>query len=105
MGRHLDITREQLQAAWLQRRRAHWPATFTEVMADPLLRRLVRAAAVGQAQAARRQSSLPLPHLPTRLTGQRPQGAATRVALQPAARPAPFDARRAAANDLDDHND
>jgi hypothetical protein len=105
MGIHLDITREQLQAAWLQRRRSHWPATFTEVMADPMLRRLVRAAAVGQAQAARRRSSLPLPHLPTRLTGQRPQGPTTRVTPQPAARPAPFDARRAAANDLDDKDE
>ena len=103
MGQHLHITREQLQAAWQQRRRAHWPATFTEVMADPLLRRLVRAAAVGRAQAERRHSTTPLPQLPARLTGQRPQGPTTRVAASP--KPVPFDARRAAANDLKDHDD
>jgi hypothetical protein len=74
MGKHLDITREQLQSAWLQRRRSDWPATFDAVMADPMLRRLVRAIAVGRAQAQRRMAQ------------------------------APFDARRAAANDLKDSN-
>lgn len=86
MGKYLDITREQLQAAWLERRRSHWPASFEAVMADPLLRRLVRAAAVGRAQAERRiRQQAPQP----------PRRAA-------ATRPAPFDARRAAANDLKD---
>lgn len=72
MGKYLDITREQLQAAWLERRRSHWPATFDAAMADPMLRRLVRAVAVGRAQRERRLQQ------------------------------APFDTRRAAANDLKD---
>jgi hypothetical protein len=99
MGKHFDITREQLQAAWLQRRRSHWPATFTEVMDDPMLRRLVRAAAVGRAQADRRMAQAPL--VPSRTPAQRPQGTFTRVAPNRV----PFDARRAAANDLKDNDD
>lgn len=67
----LHITPALLLAAWQHRRRPHWPATFDDAMAHPLLRRLVRAQAVGLAQAQQRQTD------------------------------APFDHRRAAANDLE----
>lgn len=67
----LLITPALLLAAWQRRRRPHWPPTFDAAMANPLLSRLVRAQAVGLAQAEQRQMA------------------------------APFDARRAAANDLE----
>lgn len=67
----LHITPALLLAAWQRLRRAHWPDTFDAAMGHPLLRRLVRAQAVGLAQAQQRQAA------------------------------APFDPRRAAANDLE----
>jgi hypothetical protein len=67
----LQITPALLLAAWQRRRRPHWPDTYLQAMADPLLSRLVRAQAVGLAQAEQRRTA------------------------------APFDPRRAAANDLE----
>lgn len=67
----VQVTPELLQAAWAVPRAAHWPATFDEAAAHPFYSRLLRARAIGLAVARRRQ-------------------------LQP-----PFDARRAAANDLE----
>lgn len=67
----LHITPALLLAAWQRRHRPHWPATYDDAMAHPLLSRLVRAQAVGLAQAEQRHAA------------------------------APFDPRRAAANDLE----
>ena len=72
MQPRLQITPSLLLAAWQRRRRPHWPDTYHEAMDHPLLSRLVRAQAVGLAQAAQPQMAAP-----------------------------PFDARRAAANDLE----
>ena len=67
----LHITPALLLAAWQRRRRPHWPDTYQQTMDHPLFSRLVRAHAVALAQAEQRQGA------------------------------APFDARRAAANDLE----
>ena len=67
----LQITPALLQAAWQRRCRPHWPDTYQQAMDDPFLSRLVRAQAVGLAQAEQRHAA------------------------------APFDPRRAAANDLE----
>lgn len=67
----LQITPALLLAAWQRRRKPHWPDTYEQAMDHPLLSRLVRAHAVALAQAQQRQGA------------------------------APFDARRAAANDLE----
>lgn len=93
MAKHrqpLQISLDDLTAAWQQRRRPDWPPTFTEVMAHPLLRPLVRAEAVRRALAARRAApAAPAPHAR-------------------AARPTPptvaagIDRKRAAAGDRDD---
>ena len=49
----LQISLDDLAAAWRVRRRPDWPPTFTEAMAQPMLRTLVRAEAVRRALAAR----------------------------------------------------
>lgn len=36
------FTDDELRAAWQQRRRAHWPPSFDDAMADPLYLRLIR---------------------------------------------------------------
>ena len=90
----LVVTPEALRQAWdrLRRQQRHlddWPPTYDEVIAQPLLRAVVRAEALRHAQAA----SGP----------RRPEVSRWRA-------PAPgsslrFDPRRAAANDLDDDDD
>ena len=50
----VEITPEQLQAAWQHRRRGDWPDTFDGSMAVPLLAALVRAEAVRHRVAVRR---------------------------------------------------
>lgn len=67
----LQITPALLLAAWQRRRRPHWPDTYQQAMNDPFLMRLVRAQAFALAKAEQQQAA------------------------------APFDARRAAANDLE----
>ena len=67
----VQVTPELLQAAWAQPRAQHWPATFEATQADPFYSRLLRGRAIALALANRRQQQ------------------------------APFDARRAAANDLE----
>jgi len=88
----LTITQADLQTAYTLRRRADWPATFDQAMADPLLCRLVRAEALRRAQALQ----------------DRAQQAANKPAQQvrlpaPPVTPRPsFDCKRAAAGDRDD---
>lgn len=95
MAHRLLITPEHLLSAWQQRRRTDWPETYAEAIGHELLGRIVRAEAVRLAQAEQRAAKAPLP-LINRLGPRWP-------ARQPSSpRPAPFDARRAAANDLKD---
>lgn len=87
------ITPELLQAAWQHRRRPDWPATYADTMAHPMLRRLVRAQAIGLALAQRRRDAAALQPRP--------------APRQPALPPLPlFDPKRAAAGDThdDDHD-
>ena len=92
----IQPTPEQPHAAWLSRRRSHWPGQFSDVMDDPLLGRLVHMEAVRlillAQRVARRQQLVP----------QVPRHTATR-ASSPAlpAHPAP-DRKRLAAGDTDD---
>lgn len=61
-------TPEQLHAAWQERRRRDWPATFDEAMQHELYSRLVYMTALGQllaaARAARRTQLLADQRLP-----------------------------------------
>ena len=109
----LVVTPELLLTAWRQRRRADWPASYDDCMADPRLRGLVRAQALGLAQAARSRA--------TRAAVLAGTQAATQAATTPAApaRPAPlprtapprpaqgrlFDPKRLAAGDRTDDDD
>ena len=54
MRTRIEPTPEQLEAAWLQRRRRDWPPTLAAVMAVPLLAALVRMEAVRREIALRR---------------------------------------------------
>jgi hypothetical protein len=93
MATRIEPTAEQLHAAWLVRRRSHWPATLDETMADPLYAALVRSAAVQRVLADRRTAQAT---------------AAWQALPAPAARPrqqTPWPPRRpaaAAAGDRDD---
>ena len=99
MGKRLQITLDQLQAAWQRRHRSDWPATFTEAMAHPLLRGLVRAEALRQALASQRAEQQPRWHPPH----SHPLQSRPPVPTRPA-KPQPdlFDRKRAAAGDRDD---
>lgn len=55
MGRRLQITDEQMRAAYVSRRTPRWPPTFEAAMADALISRLVRSAAIQAALAQRRR--------------------------------------------------
>ena len=90
-------TTEQLQHAWLARRRPDWPPTFEAAMADELLSRLVRLEAAARQRAQRRAEHKPLPAW---MTVNHPPAPAPPHRASPT-----FDARRAAANDLDDDDD
>lgn len=92
----IQPTTDQLHAAWLTRRRSHWPAEFSAVMDDPLLGRLVHMEAVRlillAQRVARRQQ----------LLQQAPRYTATRASNTALpAHPAP-DRKRLAAGDTDD---
>lgn len=67
----VQVTPELLQAAWAMPRGPAWPATYAEAAQHPFFCRLLRARAIGIALERRRRQQ------------------------------APFDARRAAANDLE----
>lgn len=88
MARAVHVTPELLRNAWAGHRKPHWPDTFEATMENPLLSRYVRAFAIGDALAADKP--------PRHTTARHP--AFTRKPLPPGA----FDARRAAANDLED---
>jgi len=91
----LTVTDQDLQAAWLHRRRSDWPRTFDAAMAHPLLRALVRAEALRGAQAAARRAAAPAPHQPP--ASHQPLPAVRRTAHHATA-----DRKRAAAGDRDD---
>lgn len=96
MAKALHITPELLQAAWAQRRRADWPATYTDAMQHPLLGRLVRCEAVRLALAQARAQ---------RWGSGNPQRAAAAPQRRPALPqpPIPIDRKRLAAGEtLDD---
>lgn len=96
----LIVTTEQLFAAWRRRRRVGWPTTFAECMAHPLYSRLVRAQAIGLAQAACRQAQRAAapPAPPTMPLQAQPQ-------LTTTARPSQADLFASTAADTDDHDD
>lgn len=110
MATRIEPTTEQLQAAWLVRRKRSWPPTLAETMAVPLYAALVRMAAVQRVLAERRTANqaaavqaLPAPTKPT--TPAAPQVATKRPSSPwPPRRPAAdaFDRKRAAAGDRDD---
>lgn len=113
MATRIEPTTEQLQAAWLVRRKRSWPPTLAETMAVPLYAALVRMAAVQRVLAERRNASqaaavqaLPAPTRPTTpATPAAPQAATKRPSSPwPPRRPAAdaFDRKRAAAGDRDD---
>lgn len=91
----INPTPEQLQAAWVRRRRRHWPDSFDAAMADPLLGRLVHMEAVllvlAQARAARRSQAPP----------PQPSAAARQKSTSPHRITTP-DRKRLAAGDTDD---
>jgi len=96
----LTCTPEQLLMAWQQRRRPSWPASYEACMADPLICRLVRAKALGLAQAARQQAAR------TVAAVAEPTRAAARPASPPTPRPVrTFDPKRLAAGDTPDDDD
>ena len=94
MAPRLHITLDDLHAAWQQRRRADWPATFPEAMAHPMLRPLVRAEAVRRALAARRQMQHAPQARPAHPAPRRPTAAPAQAPL--------FDRKRAAAGERAD---
>lgn len=63
-----SFTPEEMRTAWLQARRATWPATFDEAMNDPIYFRLIRAKAscISRARdlAAKQACRRPLPVTP-----------------------------------------
>lgn len=91
----MDYTDQQLHDAWVIRRRQDWPDSFDLAMADDLLSRLVRLEAAAQLRAAARRAEPSAWHAPP---------PAPRMRHAPARRHA-FDARCAAANDLETPDD
>ena len=96
----IAVTQADLHAAWLQRRRGDWPATFDAVMADPMLGRLVRAEAIGRALAVRRFEARQAGVVPAAIAAARPPA----LHQWPARRQqAPiFDRKRAASGERED---
>lgn len=89
------VTEEQRRLAYRQLRRANWPATFELAMADELYRRLIHGLALrlnraAWAPLAGHRSRMPQAPVPP-----------TPAAPQRAVNLGRFDAKRAAANDLD----
>jgi len=91
----LTITEADLQAAFALRRRADWPATYAQAMANPLLRQLVRAEALGRAQALQTHAAHQVQH-----RAPLPRLLAPPPATAPVARPL-FDRKRLAAGERD----
>lgn len=88
-----ELPEDQLRAAWSQVRRADWPDTFEEAMADPVRMRLVRMTALHPtplAPVADRRELRTLTSLPPRWQ------------TLPRPRVGYVDHKRAAAGDRDD---
>lgn len=106
----LIVTPELLQQAWQQRPR-HWPDSVEACQAHPVYSRLLRASAMGLAEADRRRAA----RAADWAAMQPPAGASTPAAPAPArsspkppSRPAQaalFDPKRLAAGDTDDDDD
>lgn len=107
----LVVTPELMRAAWQARRRPSWPDSYEACMAEPLLRGLVKASAMGMARAQMDRQC----QQATRAAATPPaQAASPRAALPPSsrttqptsARPlrqaALFDPKRLAAGDKPD---
>lgn len=97
MAPRITVTADLLRQAWQHRRRANWPATYDDCMADGLLRSLVQAEAMRLALALRRKQVQLPPVPPTRAAMPRPTTPA-RGPRPPALR----DLKRAAAGDASD---
>lgn len=109
--RRAPLTPEQMHAAWVQRRRADWPASYEAAMADPLLQRLVRCMAMGMVQAQARVQARPQAgprHPAARATGRaamaylHPTQATNHPAAPAAVPPQGLDRKRLAAGERDD---
>lgn len=88
----IEPTSEELLAAYERSRKANWPATFDEAMADPVLSRLIAIAAKHPPRAARPPAVQQAPSMhPARTPGT----------WRPTSRPV-FDRKRAAAGERDD---
>jgi hypothetical protein len=101
------LTQDQLQLAYRQLYRPGWPATLEDVLADPLRGNLVRGMARSLSRAAFRMPlashglpTAPVPPTPTAPPPKQGQWLATGGRWRNSQ--APFDARKAAANDLED---
>lgn len=84
-----EPTDEEMRQAWTRCKRATWPSTFEEAMADALLSRLVRLNALHPPYRARRAAPVPPPRTGHSLP-------------LPGIRPGYVDRKRAAAGDRDD---
>lgn len=89
------FTDEQLRAAWHDRRRATWPATFEEAMNDPSYRQIVQIEARIKANQAAKRAARTTAPTPTRSL---PQGL---LPLIPSTPPV-LDHKRRAAGERDD---
>lgn len=95
-------TENELRAVWLTMRRATWPATFGEAMADPLLSRLVLLAAKHPPRALRKGFTTSAPAMPMQATTTTRPHAPRCAPAYPRHAPATYDCKRAAAGDRDD---
>lgn len=99
MVQRIEPTTEQLQAAWLQRRRSDWPDTLDDTMAVPLLAALVRSEAVRRCLSERRSERTAAAWAAFRpYTAPAPRAPAT-PPVQPRQ---PLDRKRLAAGERDD---
>lgn len=100
----VTITLADLRAAWMQRRRSSWPASFEAAMADPMLSRLVRAQAIGRAVAVRHFEAVRAGVAAGRAPASLPTSTSTSpAAWMPARHQAPiFDRKRAASGERED---
>lgn len=100
-------TPAQLEAAARRLAKHGRFATLEEALADPIWRNVVRgmAGAMAERQARHQAQAMPPQAAPTPLPITRPQPTAPRTPLRRLGQAGLFDARRAAANDLEDDDD
>ena len=93
---HIEPTPEQLQTAWMERRRRDWPPTFDAVMAHPRYSRLVRMHACHAAVVTRTHGEVLQPDPPpnVRHSFRKPLRTYPQAPL--------FDQKRAASGERDD---